>query len=437
MSGLPTCGAAATSSTPRSPGSRQAEWTCSTLRLSETATSSSPRPPGSCWPTSARSRTTSATSTGRYGPDRGWDGVEGRTAGRGARQPQQHPPIPTRAGASTRSTTSCSLHQSQAEFTGLLEQGAVTGDRSATPTHACGTSTMTGWTPANAPRPPSACCPNSYVASSTIRSGWRTAGSWTSCTASSRPRSSCASTADPRLDLRDRRHGTDDRAADGATALRPDVKIQRGQLGHRRGGVGDFDASALFEQIYVDPAQLCRTVRRSLQRQPQVGLVPSHQIVSRSNRGWPSWWPTCRLTDACSRSSSTNRRTREVSWQDPTGAHQGRHHPRVTFRAPTTPGHVAPGRRLRRAWHAVTVALAAADRAESAAGRHHLMKGVVYATPTKRLGATCCPCRAQVRDYVAAMGLAVVVDEAEGYAFLRSRPDARYEDGRRRHASRG
>ena len=53
----------------------------------------------------------------------------------------------------------------------------------------------------------------------------------------------------------------------------------------------------------------------------------------------------------------------------------------------------------------------------------HLMKGVVYrdqhALPWHHLTRL----QAQVRDYVTVLGLTVVVDEAEGYAFLRSRPD--------------
>lgn len=52
-----------------------------------------------------------------------------------------------------------------------------------------------------------------------------------------------------------------------------------------------------------------------------------------------------------------------------------------------------------------------------------LMKGVVYRdvheTPWRHLLAL----QPQVRDYVAVIGLVVVIDEAEGYAFLRSRPD--------------
>ncbi|WP_199489323.1 DUF4194 domain-containing protein [Micromonospora craniellae] len=59
----------------------------------------------------------------------------------------------------------------------------------------------------------------------------------------------------------------------------------------------------------------------------------------------------------------------------------------------------------------------------------HLMKGVVYrdAHPVPWLHLT--QMQTQVRDYVAVMGLTVAIDEAEGYAFLRSRPDDSDLDG--------
>lgn len=53
----------------------------------------------------------------------------------------------------------------------------------------------------------------------------------------------------------------------------------------------------------------------------------------------------------------------------------------------------------------------------------HLMKGVVYADSHEKAWRHLLPRQAQVRDYVGVMGLTVVVDEAEGYAFLRSKPD--------------
>ncbi|WP_341719171.1 DUF4194 domain-containing protein [Micromonospora sp. FIMYZ51] len=57
------------------------------------------------------------------------------------------------------------------------------------------------------------------------------------------------------------------------------------------------------------------------------------------------------------------------------------------------------------------------------------MKGVVYrdAHPVPWLHLT--QLQTQVRDYVAVMGLTVAIDEAEGYAFLRSRPDDSDLDG--------
>jgi hypothetical protein len=53
----------------------------------------------------------------------------------------------------------------------------------------------------------------------------------------------------------------------------------------------------------------------------------------------------------------------------------------------------------------------------------HLMKGVVYADSHAKVWRHLLQLQPQLRDYVAAMGLTVTVDEAEGYAFLRQRPD--------------
>jgi hypothetical protein len=52
-----------------------------------------------------------------------------------------------------------------------------------------------------------------------------------------------------------------------------------------------------------------------------------------------------------------------------------------------------------------------------------LMKGVVYRDLHEKPWRHLLQLQAQVADYVAAVGLTVVVDEAEGYAYLRSRPD--------------
>ena len=59
-----------------------------------------------------------------------------------------------------------------------------------------------------------------------------------------------------------------------------------------------------------------------------------------------------------------------------------------------------------------------------------LMKGVVYRDTHETQWRHLTALEAQVRDYVAVMGLTVVVDEAEGYAFLRSLPEGEPESGR-------
>jgi hypothetical protein len=53
-----------------------------------------------------------------------------------------------------------------------------------------------------------------------------------------------------------------------------------------------------------------------------------------------------------------------------------------------------------------------------------LMKGVLYRDTHDKAWRHLLLLQVQVSDYVAVLGLTVIVDEAEGYAFLRSRPDA-------------
>ena len=51
-----------------------------------------------------------------------------------------------------------------------------------------------------------------------------------------------------------------------------------------------------------------------------------------------------------------------------------------------------------------------------------LMKGVVYRDTHEKAWRHLIALQPQVKDYVAVLGLLVVIDEAEGYAFLRQRP---------------
>ena len=53
------------------------------------------------------------------------------------------------------------------------------------------------------------------------------------------------------------------------------------------------------------------------------------------------------------------------------------------------------------------------------------MKGVVYRDTHDRAWKHLLQLQPQVRDYVEVLGLQVVIDEAEGYAFLRQRPGRR------------
>jgi hypothetical protein len=53
----------------------------------------------------------------------------------------------------------------------------------------------------------------------------------------------------------------------------------------------------------------------------------------------------------------------------------------------------------------------------------HLLRGVVYADRHPVVWQQLLALQGRVRDYVSVLALLVVVDEAEGYAFLRSRPD--------------
>lgn len=61
----------------------------------------------------------------------------------------------------------------------------------------------------------------------------------------------------------------------------------------------------------------------------------------------------------------------------------------------------------------------------------HLMKGVVYRDSHERVWRQLLDLQAQVRDYVAVIGLQVVIDEAEGYAFCRQHPGSADGDAAR------
>lgn len=60
-----------------------------------------------------------------------------------------------------------------------------------------------------------------------------------------------------------------------------------------------------------------------------------------------------------------------------------------------------------------------------------LLKGAVYQESDPALWSFLLNLQPRVRDYVAVLGLDLVLDEAEGYAFLRSRPESDDDRGQR------
>ena len=96
-------------------------------------------------------------------------------------------------------------------------------------------------------------------------------------------------------------------------------------------GTGDFDATALFEQIYVNPARLAQTVRQSLQRDPQVSLV--RVLRARPlEQGLAELVTYLSLTDDLFQVVFDETVTDQVSWLDPDGATRVATVPGVTFR---------------------------------------------------------------------------------------------------------
>ncbi|MFV8628103.1 DUF4194 domain-containing protein [Ralstonia pseudosolanacearum] len=59
----------------------------------------------------------------------------------------------------------------------------------------------------------------------------------------------------------------------------------------------------------------------------------------------------------------------------------------------------------------------------------HMLKGVLYREDDERLWASLLRLQARVREQAAVLLLDLVLDEAEGYAFLRSRPDVDEAEG--------
>ncbi len=101
------------------------------------------------------------------------------------------------------------------------------------------------------------------------------------------------------------------------------------------GGDEDFDASLLFEQVYVDPARLSASVRGELRRRPQVGLtrlLDDHPL----EQGLAELVTYLSLTDPEFTVVFDDDVTERVSWPDADGRRRAATLPRVTFTRPGT-----------------------------------------------------------------------------------------------------
>ncbi|MEO5831835.1 MAG: DUF3375 domain-containing protein [Nakamurella sp.] len=105
--------------------------------------------------------------------------------------------------------------------------------------------------------------------------------------------------------------------------------------------VGDteFDATALFEQVFVDPQRLARAVRRSLERTAQVGLETIVGIEPLT-QGLAELVTYLSLSDDAFTVVFDEQATEQVHWSDADGSSRVATLPRVTFVSRRTEGTV-------------------------------------------------------------------------------------------------
>ena len=181
-------------------------------------------------------------------------------------------------------------------------------------------------------------------------------------------------------------------------------------------GDEEADLAALFDQVYVDPAPLRRGVLRALLRGSQVGLaelVREHPL----QHGLAELVAYLSLTDEGFRVVFDEQHTEQMRWRDPDGRERIVPFPESPSRARGNDGGAA-------------MSPATATEPDLPVAVTQLMKGVVYRDDHDKAWRNLLQLQAQVRDYVAVIGLQVVIDEAEGYAFLRQRPDDDEAEGR-------
>ena len=181
-------------------------------------------------------------------------------------------PTPIRAAASRRSTICCCPRPDNAELTELLQRVHRSTTGRGTLTADCATSTTIGSTPVSGRRQRCGNSPSSCADSSTTRCGWRTAASWTCCAASSRARFRCAIRVGADFVVT---RSTPPRRRSGcrwSVRSTPAPRAAPSTAADVEQGRFEDSSTALYEQAYVDPAPLVRTVRKALQRQLRSAL---------------------------------------------------------------------------------------------------------------------------------------------------------------------
>ena len=239
-----------------------------------------------CWPTFARSSTTSARWTGACASASRCGTAQGRAArtDHGRARPDRRfrpgPQLPCVLGL-----------PDVARPPGRVQRAARPRARSSTggraPTRACGACTTTGWRPASTRSAPWRCCRSNCGVFSTTRLTWRTAASWTSCAASKPARWQCATRAAGRF-MKHRRDRGRHRAADGAAAARRRREAAHRPPAHRgrRRGAGRRGPVLAVRRSQAELRSTCaRRCRRALRSR-----WPSCSQPARCGRAWPNWW---------------------------------------------------------------------------------------------------------------------------------------------------
>ena len=167
----------------------------------------------------------------------------------------------------------------------------------------------------------------------------------------------------------------------------------------------ETDPAVLFEQVYVDPGPLRDNVRAALRRDSQVGLATLVRAVPLTY-GIAELVAYLSLRDEAFTLVYDEASAEQISWTGPDGQRRTATLPRVTF----TRGDGHPGK-----GHPMT-------EPDLSTPVVQLMKGAVYRDTHDKAWQQLLQLQPQVRDYVEVLGLQVVIDEAEGYAFLRQRP---------------